>query len=52
MIIVNCPHCGKQHVLFPSEIERLFKVGKVVIADCSCGRMYTVGQGDDCYFTK
>lgn len=52
MIIVNCPHCGKQHVLLPDEIERLFRAGKVVITECSCGRMYTVEQGDDCYFTR
>ena len=52
MIVVNCPHCGKQHMLFPNEIEILIRTGKVVITECSCGRMYTVEQGDDCYFTK
>lgn len=52
MIIVDCPHCGKQHALLPDEIKKLIRTGKVVITDCSCGRMYTVEQGDDCYFTS
>ena len=52
MIIVDCPHCGKQHALLPDEIEKLIRTGKVVIAECSCGHIYTVEQGEYCYFTK
>lgn len=52
MIIVDCPHCGKQHALLHDEIETLIRSGKVVITECSCGRMYTVEQGDDCYFAS
>lgn len=52
MIIVNCPNCGKEHILYPDEIEDLIKGGKTVITDCPCEKLYTVEQGDDCYFTK
>lgn len=52
MIIVNCPHCGKEHMLYPEKIEDLIRKGKTVIADYPCGRLFTVEQGDDCYFTK
>lgn len=52
MIIVNCPHCGKEYILKPEEIDILIKTGKVVITDCICERLYTVEQDDDCYFTK
>lgn len=52
MIIVNCPRCGKEYVLKPDEIDKLIRAGKTVITDCSCGNLYTVEQGDDCYFTK
>lgn len=50
MIIIDCPHCGKKHILSPDEVERLFRTGKVVV-DCGCGKLYTVEQGDDCFFT-
>lgn len=52
MITVTCPHCGKERILHHDETEILLKSGKVVITDCSCGRLYTVEQGDDCFFTK
>lgn len=51
IIIVNCPHCGKEHMVNPDEIEKLIKSGKAVVADCDCGKLYTIEQGDECYFT-
>lgn len=52
MITVTCPYCGKERILYPDEVEILLRSGKVVITDCSCERLYTVEQGDDCFFTK
>lgn len=52
MIIVNFPHCGKEHILHPDEINVLIRNGKSVITNCPCRRLYTVEQGDDCYFAK
>lgn len=52
MIIVDCLNYGKQHALLPDEIETLIRSWKVAITECLCGRMYTVEQGDDCYFIK
>lgn len=52
MITVNCPHCGQEHILMPDEIDTLVRTGKVVITDCTCGMLFTVEQGDDCFFTK
>lgn len=52
MITLECPHCGKEHILLPEEVKELLIHGKVVITSCKCGRIYTVEQGDDCYFTK
>lgn len=51
MIIVDCPHCGKQHALLPDEIAVLIRTRKVVIA-CLCKNIYTVEQGNDRYFIK
>lgn len=47
MIIVDCPHCGKEHILMSDEIDTLIRSGKVVIIYCNCGRLYTVEQGED-----
>jgi transcription initiation factor TFIIIB Brf1 subunit/transcription initiation factor TFIIB len=52
MIFAECPHCGRKHILSTYEMERLIKSGKLVIADCACGMMYTIEQDDDCYFTR
>ncbi len=52
MIIVNCPHCGKEHILYPDELENLIRGRKVVITDCSCGKLYTIEQGSDRLFAK
>lgn len=52
MIIVNCPHCGKEHIINPNEEENLIRGGKAVVTDCDCGKLYTIEEGDDCYFTK
>jgi hypothetical protein len=52
MITVECPYCGRKHILSPDEIELLARAGKLVIADCQCETMYTIEQDDNCYFIK
>ncbi len=52
MITVECPHCGKEHILLPEEVEELLRHRRVVVNSCKCDRSYTVEQGDDCFFTK
>ena len=54
MIIVNCPHCGKEHMVNQDEMDDIVRGGKSVV-DCDCGKLYVIEDDFDgenyIYFT-
>lgn len=49
---MTCPYCKEERFLTETEMETAWNHGKVVIADCDCGRLYTVEDDGDCVFTS
>ena len=44
MIVVNCQHCNKQHIVYPDEIANLIRQGKTVIPDCKRKRVFELEE--------
>lgn len=52
MIYVKCPHCGKEHILDPGNIEQLLIMKIIIFRNCHCGKKFFIKEEDDCYFVK
>lgn len=49
-IIVECPHCEKLQTTTDEEYAELSQYGKVV-RECECGKLFTIKQDDEVYYT-